>query len=88
MTARATIQRVEYTECTKADEVHALFMHWQQALGVPPTYLTRLSLKTRYVSLIWLTNPHHLEPFEIDKTRYGTGAAWITLPSIETIRRR
>lgn len=88
VTARAEILNIQYHECTREQEIAELFMKWQRELGVPPTYLEHISPQARYVTLLWLTNPRQIEPFDIDKQGYGSGAAWITLPTIETIRRR
>jgi len=39
----------------------------------------------RYCLLIFLKNPKRIEPFEINKTGYGTMSSWICTNSIEEI---
>lgn len=41
----------------------------------------------RYCILIFLKNPVAVNPFDIDKTGFGTMSAWITVDSISKIRK-
>jgi len=36
----------------------------------------------RYCVLMWLEKPEKVEPFKIDKTGFGNGAAWLTLDGL------
>lgn len=40
----------------------------------------------KYCLLIFLTNPQKIEPFEINKTGFGTMSAWLTVGNINTIK--
>jgi ASC-1-like (ASCH) protein len=40
-----------------------------------------------YCLLIFLKNPKAIEPFEIDKSGFGLMAAWLTVDSIDRIRK-
>ncbi|EKE26532.1 MAG: hypothetical protein ACD_4C00250G0004 [uncultured bacterium (gcode 4)] len=40
----------------------------------------------KYCILIFLKKPEKVEPFEIDKTWFWTGCAWITVSDIEKIK--
>lgn len=40
----------------------------------------------KYAILIWLKNVQKLTPFNINKEGFGSGAAWITVNNIDTIR--
>lgn len=42
--------------------------------------------KKRYCTLIYLTNPKEIKPFNIDKTGFGAGAAWISVSNIDKIK--
>jgi hypothetical protein len=42
----------------------------------------------KYCLLIFLSKPEQIEPFEINKTGFGSMAAWITIEDIEKIKRR
>jgi ASC-1-like (ASCH) protein len=41
----------------------------------------------KYCMLIFLENPQEIEPFEIDKTGFGSMSAWITVDNISSIKR-
>lgn len=43
--------------------------------------------KKRYCTLIYLKNPRKIKPFNIDKTGFGAGAAWISVLNINKTRR-
>ena len=40
-----------------------------------------------YCMLIFLKNPQEIEPFEINKTGFGTMSSWITLDDINQIKK-
>lgn len=40
-----------------------------------------------YCILILLNNPEYIEPFEIDKSGYGTGCAWMCVEDIDKIKK-
>ncbi|MFA6250285.1 MAG: ASCH domain-containing protein [Candidatus Shapirobacteria bacterium] len=40
-----------------------------------------------YAILIWLKDPVAIIPFNIDKRGFGSSAAWLTLPNIDTIKK-
>lgn len=50
-----------------------------------PVFYERFKTK-RYCTLIFLKQAHEIEPFDIDKTGFGSQAAWITAPSIRALR--
>jgi ASC-1-like (ASCH) protein len=50
-----------------------------------PEFFERFKNK-RYCILIFLKNPTRIEPFEIDKTGFGTMSAWITVDNISKIK--
>lgn len=41
----------------------------------------------KYCMLIFLKNPKEIEPFEIDKSGFGAMSAWITVPSVDDIKK-
>ena len=51
-----------------------------------PGYFERFKDK-RYCLLIFLKNPEPIEPFAIDKKGFGAMAAWITIDSINGIKK-
>lgn len=40
----------------------------------------------KYCTLIYLKSPKAIEPFAINKKGFGTGAAWIVVPNISSIK--
>lgn len=42
----------------------------------------------RYCLLVFLKDPRIVEPFEIDKSGFGTMAAWITVDRIDLIKKK
>ncbi len=40
----------------------------------------------KYCILIFLNNPEKVEPFQIDKTGYGTMSAWMCIENIKSVR--
>ena len=40
----------------------------------------------RYCTLVFLQNPEKVEPFEINKTGFGMGSAWLVVDDINKIR--
>ena len=57
--------------------------------GIPmedvPRYLDLFKNK-KYCILIYLKNPEKVEPFEINKAGFGAMSAWITIPSVDSIK--
>ena len=41
----------------------------------------------KYCMLIYLKNPKNVQPFEINKKSFGNMSAWISLPSIQEIKK-
>jgi len=50
-----------------------------------PRYLDLFKNK-KYCILIYLKNPEKVEPFEINKAGFGAMSAWITIPSVDSIK--
>ena len=40
-----------------------------------------------YCTLIYLKNAKKIKPFNIDKTGFGAGSAWLSVPNIDKIKR-
>jgi ASC-1-like (ASCH) protein len=51
-----------------------------------PEFFERFKNK-RYCILIFLKNPAKIQPFDIDKTGFGTMSAWITIDDIAKIKK-
>ncbi|MBI2583985.1 MAG: ASCH domain-containing protein [Candidatus Aenigmarchaeota archaeon] len=42
----------------------------------------------KYCTLVFLKNTRRTEPFEIDKSGFGSMSAWITIDSVEKLRKK
>ena len=87
---KATVAKVlQFDKLTPA-KVRSLLDKYGDQIGLDPNdiplYYYRFKNK-RYCLLIFLKAVQKVRPFSIDKTVYGAMAAWITVPSIKTIRR-
>ena len=51
-----------------------------------PKFFERFKDK-KYCMLIFLKNPQQIEPFEIDKTGFGTMSSWIIVDDISKIKK-
>lgn len=52
-----------------------------------PEYFERFKDK-KYCILVFLRNPIKINPFEINKTGFGTMSAWLTVNSVDSIKAR
>lgn len=90
VSARAEVSRVmQYSDLDPDKVREVLDAHGQKdGLGVkdmPKFY--GLFRNKRYCILIFLRNAQRVEPFKIDKTGFGIGSAWLTVESVESLRR-
>jgi len=56
-----------------------------EAEDIPKYY--QMFKDKKYCLLIFLKNPQKIKPFDIDKTGFGSMAAWISTPSIKEIKK-
>lgn len=70
--------------------VKKIFNEYGEDIGIEkrdiPAFIERFKDK-RYGLLVFIKNPHAIEPFEIDKAGFGLMAAWITVKSLAQIRK-
>lgn len=86
VTVKAKVNRVLFFEDLE-DNIINLLTEYGARIGVPLSYADRLKDK-RYCTLIFLEKVEKVSPFQIDKTGYGNMTAWITVESIEEIRKK
>lgn len=86
VTVKSKVENVLFFENLDNKKIKYLLEVYGRRIGVDVSYLENLSGK-RYCSLIFLKDVQQIEPFDIDKTGYGNMAAWITLDSIEKIKK-
>jgi hypothetical protein len=70
--------------------VRALLEEYGKACGIEPdqmpAYYSRFQHK-RYAIFLYLKNPQRVAPFEINKAGFGKKASWISVESVELLRR-
>lgn len=87
--ARATVTEVVQTELSNLDEGVNLVQKYQKGLCFTQESLVDTSWlqKKKFAILMFLANAHSIDPFEVEKTGYGSACAWITVPSINSLRK-
>jgi len=86
VSVKAMVEKVLFFENLDNAKIKDLLEVYGSCIGVDISYLENLTGKN-YCTLIFLKDVEEIKPFEIDKKGYGNMAAWITLDSIETIKK-
>lgn len=71
------------------DRVRGLLYKWGGKDGIAAADLEKIVEWVRdkkYCVLVFLDNPERIEPFQIKKTGFGNGAAWLCVGEIEKIK--
>lgn len=91
ITIKAEVDRVLQFDNLTPNKIKEILDGYGEHDGLEASDLPRyfeLFKDKKYCMLIFLRNVQKTMPFEIDKTGFGTMAAWLTMPSIDAIRRR
>ncbi|MCX6798298.1 MAG: hypothetical protein NTX66_03770 [Candidatus Falkowbacteria bacterium] len=87
---RAEVSRVKQFADLTPQKVKDILSKYGQADGLEavkiPEFWARFKNK-KYCLLIFLKNVIKVKPFEINKTGFGTMAAWITVPDIAKLKK-
>lgn len=87
VTAVADVSKVIQFEGLNRDIFSEIVSKYGDDIGLIDRSYSGYYKSKNYVVLIGLTNARYLkEPFDIDKTGYGTGCAWIIVDNIDDIR--
>jgi len=90
VTARAEVSAVQQFSDLNPDRIRNLLDDYIERIGfqrsIIDDFMERIQGK-RYGILVSLQNPREIEPFEIDKTSFGIGSAWLTVESIDKLRK-
>lgn len=86
---KASVARVlQFADLTPS-KVLELLKQYGDADGIDaaalPEYYERFKNK-RYCILVFLTGPQQVVPFQINKSGFGSQAAWLTVEQIDTIK--
>lgn len=83
--ARANVSKIRQFDNLDSDKVKDILKKWggQDGIAVDDIKKTYDWAKNKkYCVLIWLKNPKRVDPFQIDKSGFGSGCAWLSVPKI------
>lgn len=89
VTAKATVSKVlEHKDLTNKTVKEILTIYGaKDGLGIDKLdEVYNWAKDKRYCTLIFLTNPEAIKPFQINKKGFGTPLAWIAINRIEDIK--
>src|ERR1700694_4013585 len=87
---RAQVAKIHTYTNLVPQQVQALLEEYGEACGIEPgqiaDYYTRFQYK-RYAIFLFLKNPQRIALFGINKAGFGKKASWISVESVELLRR-
>ncbi len=87
ITVQATVEKVHFFADFTKGELQEIINTYGDSICLqkrdPKAYAG-----LKYCTLIELDNVREVEPFQIDKTGFGSGVAWITVADIEKIKQQ
>lgn len=86
ITVKSKVDKVLFFEGLTKKKTLKLLQLYGKKIGVDESYANNIIGKN-VCTLIFLKNVEKIEPFGINKKGYGNMAAWITLDSIERIKK-
>ena len=87
---RAEVDKVIQLDSLDQEKVRKILDEYGSDDGIEREEISRFfeMFKDKlYCILIFLKNPQIIEPFEIDKTGFGAMSSWISIESIEQIKK-
>lgn len=89
---KAKVQKVLQFENLNPEKIREILFRFSQTdgLGVQPQDIEkyfRLFQNKKYCLIIFLKNVRQVKPFDIDKSGFGSMAAWITVNSLKKIKK-
>ena len=86
VTVRSRVRSVLFFDSLSEEGIEGIIGEYGDAIGVDSSYGAEVVGK-KYCTLVFLEDVREISPFEIDKTGYGIMSAWITVPSIDKIKK-
>jgi len=89
VTVAAKVSKIKEFENLNPKKVRELLKKYGGDNGISATSLEETvswARKKRYCTLIYLKNPKKIQPFNIDKTGFGSAAAWLCVKNIGRIK--
>jgi ASC-1-like (ASCH) protein len=90
VTVMAMAGRIWQFEDLDEGKIRKILKDWHQEIGFDEADIERnveYYQGKKYCILVEIVNPKRVDPFEIDKTGFGTGSAWLTVKDIKQIKR-
>ena len=85
VTATAQVDDLIFIDHPTEKEIKSLLQQYAEKICIPGEYRKEYQ-KYNYITLLFLKNPQEIEPFSINKSGYGSMAAWISLEDIKQIK--
>ncbi len=87
VTACARISKVLYAELHTIDDIKQITNRFGKQIGLVQSDPTKWGFVPKYCILLFLESPRVLpHPFNINKTGFGSAAAWLSVENIESIQ--
>src|SRR3989344_275254 len=84
----ATAEKVLQFQDLNPKKVKEIITKYGKAIGFQnPEASFNMNKDKRYCMLIYLKNPGNIQPFSIDKKGFGSMSAWISVESIQEIKK-
>lgn len=85
VTARATVSKVVQFERLDVDIFKHIVDDYSQQICLQNTKYDSWYQSKNYITLIFLKDPQLVKPFQIDKSGFGSGCAWITTQKLRKV---
>ena len=83
--AKATVSKVQQFEKLDEQKFNFIVENFGESICLQNTEYDSWYQSKNYVTLIFLENPQKVEPFQIDKSGFGSGCAWITTSNVKLL---
>lgn len=83
---KAKIDKTLFFENLNPEKIRDILSHYQKQIGVDMSYFEEIKNK-KFCSLIFLKDIEKIAPFQINKKNYGIMSAWITVNSINELKK-
>lgn len=85
--AKANVAKVIQFDHLSSDKFEHIVEKFGRAICLQNTEYDPWYQAKNYVTLIFLKEPHQIEPFQINKSGFGSGCAWLCVNNLEKIRK-
>ena len=86
VSAKALVKNIITYENLTSQRIIEIIREYGDLIGIDLRFAEEVKDK-RFCILVFLENPQKIDPFEISKKGYGLMTAWITLDSINKLRK-